>query len=104
MIKFLARDSLTFDVETIPDVEAGRRMAGVDIRTDVLGESKIMEWMWELSPDYDEETNPRPFLKPILQKIVSIATVRRHLTADGFKVSLKVIEDPPMNTEGKATK
>lgn len=89
MIKFLARDSLTFDCETIPDVAAGRRMFGspLDCPDDVIREA-----MWANAPDFDEMENPRPFLKPILQQIVSIAVVRRTLTKNGtFNVKLTVL-------------
>lgn len=85
MLKFLARDSVVFDVETVPDANAGRRL--------ITGEHwpidrQVIDAMFADHPDYDADTNPRPFLKPILQQVVSIAYVRRNDAG----LSLRVID------------
>lgn len=98
MIKFLARDSVTFDCETVPDVEAGRRMFARPDATHRVTDNVIREGMWVEALDYDEVENPRPFLKPILQQIVSIAYVRRLVEPTGdVTVKLMVNEGPEPN-------
>jgi 3'-5' exonuclease len=84
VIKLLARDVLTFDCEWVPDVEAGRRLYGMNSE---------LEDMYRAHRDYDAEENPRPFLKPILCQVISIATVRRLQKRDGsVETTLKVVE------------
>jgi predicted PolB exonuclease-like 3'-5' exonuclease len=80
MLRFLAKDALVFDTEFVPDAEAGRRL--------VTGEhwpveSQVIDAMWQAHNDYDADTNPRPFLKPILCKVVSIGYVHRRAYPNG---------------------
>ena len=113
MIRFLARDSVTFDTETVPDVEAGRRLHTLGPAVylkDRLSPAEMEEFgakdddyeghtdldvineLFHQHPDYDPVENPRPFLKPVLQKVVSIALVRRVVgRSDGPPVELKVL-------------
>jgi 3'-5' exonuclease len=94
VLKFLAKDSLTFDTEFVPDADAGLRMLGSTHPSFVdVPERAQMTQMWQAHNDYDADENPRPFLKPILQKVVSIAAVRRRETARGVMIELKVMED-----------
>lgn len=100
MIKFLARDSITFDCETVPDVEAIRRLYnlfpkdGDDLGFSSWSPRDFIEYGFMMHPDFDSKSNPRPFLKPILQRVVSIAAIRRTLTKDGVVVKLTVLDSP----------
>jgi predicted PolB exonuclease-like 3'-5' exonuclease len=88
VIRFLARDVVCWDTETVPDIAAGRRMHGMN--------SEI-EDMFRAHPDYDAETNPRPFLKPVLQQVVSLAYVRRTVENGVVTVKLMVNEGAEPN-------
>ena len=68
------RQIWAFDCEWAPDVTAGRRLyhLGADVP-----DAEVMRVMWENCPDYDRELNPQPFLKTVLCRVVSIATVVR---------------------------
>ncbi len=75
-----------FDCEWAPDLTAGRRV--YDLPPD-LPDDEVLRVMWENCADYDREKNPRPFLKTILCRLVSIAAVVRHVTPTrGVKLAL----------------
>lgn len=63
-----------FDCEWAPDIAAGRAL--YDLPPDVP-DDEVMRTMWRNSPDYDATSNPQPFLKTILCRLVSIAAVVR---------------------------
>ena len=94
------RQVWAFDCEWAPDVAAGRRLyrLGADVPDD-----EVMRVMWENGPDYDRERNPRPFLKTLLCRVVSIATVVRVEEADGTVAlhlwALPERPDDPSSTE-----
>lgn len=102
MLKFLARDSITFDTETIPDVEAARRLVGPtwmgtddDVRHELFCRADAdYERDWWKAKDEGAAPPRPPFLKPILQQVVSIAVVRRQVAPDGVKIKLTVLERP----------
>ena len=88
-----ARQVWAFDCEWAPDVAAGRRLyhLGVDVPDD-----EVMRVMWENGPDFDRETNPQPFLKTVLCRIVSIAAVVRVEEQDGgVKLHLWALPENP---------
>ena len=78
------RQVWAFDCEWAPDVAAGRRLhhLGADVPDD-----EVMRVMWENAADYDREANPQPFLKTVLCRVVSIATVVR-VEEDGKEPAL----------------
>lgn len=76
--------SLFFDLEWVPDAAGSRRL--FDLGDDV-GEIDAMQRLWEYSPQYDVEKNPRPFLKYMFSRVVSIAFLsRRSVYRDGEKI------------------
>lgn len=71
------------DVEWVPDPETGRRLFGLSAN---LPDEIVREEMWRRSgatPD-----NPRPYLKTILCRVVSIAAVSRVVGPDGPRIEL----------------
>ena len=84
-----ARQVWAFDCEWAPDVAAGRRLyhLGADVPDD-----EVMRVMWENGPDFDRETNPQPFLKTVLCRIVSIAAVVRvEEQADAYEAIVRAV-------------
>ena len=61
-----------FDAEWVPDPQAGRILYGLD---DDLPDNEVMEEMWRRNGATEE--NPRPYLKTVLCRVVSIAMVTR---------------------------
>jgi len=65
---------LFFDMEWVPDAAGARRL--YDLPTDTT-ELEAMQRMWESSNDFNPEKNPRPFLKYMFSRVVSIAYMSR---------------------------
>lgn len=75
---------LFFDMEWVPDAAGARRLFDLD---DETSELDAMQALWEKSPQYDADKNPRPFLKYMFSRIVSIAFLSRKLVVrDGEAV------------------
>jgi len=71
--------ALFFDMEWVPDAAGARRL--FDLGDDV-SEIDAMQRLWEHSPAYNAETNPRPFLKYMFSRVVSIAFLSRKFHYD----------------------
>jgi predicted PolB exonuclease-like 3'-5' exonuclease len=69
---------LFFDMEWVPDALGAKRLFDLDEDTTELD---AMQALWAKSPQYDAEKNPRPFLKYMFSRIVSIAFLSRKLVA-----------------------
>ncbi|MBF0164916.1 MAG: 3'-5' exonuclease [Magnetococcales bacterium] len=84
-----------FDAEWVPDPMAGRRLFKLPDETPDL---EVMQTMWQHNGATEE--NPRPYLKTILCRLVSIAAVQRHTLPDG-RVTLSLLSLPrdPQNNE-----
>ncbi len=96
----LTRQVWAFDCEWAPDVTAGRRLyhLGADVPDD-----EVMRVMWENSSDYDRALNPQPFLKTVLCRVVSIATVVRVEAGNDVRLYLwKLPEKPEDGTRDEA--
>lgn len=65
---------LVYDMEWIPDAVGAKRL--YDLPDDTM-ELDAMQALWEHSPQYDPEKNPRPFLKYMFSRVVSIAFLSR---------------------------
>lgn len=78
--------TLFFDMEWVPDAIGARRL--FDLADDVT-ELDAMQALWEHSPKYDVGTNPRPFLKYMFSRVVSIAFMSRRVT---YREGEKVVE------------
>jgi predicted PolB exonuclease-like 3'-5' exonuclease len=72
--------ALFYDLEWVPDAAGAKRL--FDLNDDVT-ELDAMQRLWEHSPKYGIET-PRPFLKYMFSRVVSIAFLsRRKVFRDG---------------------
>lgn len=74
---------LFFDMEWVPDAAGAKRLFDLD---DETAELDAMQVLWEHSPQYDAEKNPRPFLKYMFSRIVSIAFLSRKLVRHGNEI------------------
>jgi len=81
-----------FDCEWAPDIAAGRRL--YHLPPDVP-DDEVLRVMWEEGGATEE--NPRPFLKTILCRIVSIAMVVRKVPDKGDP-ELKIVSLPSLET------
>jgi predicted PolB exonuclease-like 3'-5' exonuclease len=89
-----------FDIEWVPDPLAGRLL--YDIPDGVTDPAQIMQRMW--SEGRSDEDDPRPFLRMMLCRVVSIAALERRVRSDGEVVlnlmSLpRDVDDPEQASE-----
>lgn len=70
MLKFIGETLCSFDVEWVPNIEAGRRRYGMP--ADAPDEA-VLEAMYVGCKGYDAETNPTPYLPAPLCRVVSVA-------------------------------
>lgn len=76
--------ALFYDLEWVPDAAGAKRLFDLP---DETTEIDAMQALWEHSPQYDAETNPRPFLKYMFSRVVSIAFLsRKSVFRDGETV------------------
>ena len=101
MFKTVNKDVWVFDVEWVPDPEAGRRLFELAEDTPDID---VLKQMWE-EGGADEE-NPMPYLKTSICRIVSIAAVIRTEKGNG-NVSLSLtslphnVDDPKQTAEAE---
>ncbi len=75
---------LFFDMEWVPDAGGAKRLLNL---SDETTELDAMQALWERASAYDAEKNPRPFLKYLFSRVVSIAFLsRRPAFRDGEAV------------------
>lgn len=75
MLKFpISELSLFYDLEWVPDAVGAKHL--FDLPDDTT-EIDAMQKLWEHSPQYNADTNPRPFLKYMFSRVVSIAFLSR---------------------------
>lgn len=84
MFKTIQDNVWAYDVEWVPDATAGRVLYGIE--DEGVPEEEIMSVMWQNGGATEE--NPKPFLKTVMCRIVSIALVRRRVTSSGVAVDL----------------
>jgi predicted PolB exonuclease-like 3'-5' exonuclease len=89
MFKSVQKTVWAFDIEWIPDPDAARLLVD-DIRPGAT-DLELLEALWKRG-GADEE-NPRPYLKTVLCRIVSIAAVERRVRGDG-SVGLNLVSLP----------
>ncbi|MGA7304033.1 MAG: 3'-5' exonuclease [Rhodothermales bacterium] len=88
MFKTIQPTVWAFDIEWVPDPTAGKLIYGLD---DNLDDRSVMEHMWAMGGGTEEE--PRPFLKMVLCRIVSIAAIERRVR-DDKSVGLTLVSLP----------
>ncbi len=91
---------LYFDLEWVPDAAGSKRLFDLPEETTEL---EAMQQLWEHSPQYDAEKNPRPFLKYMFSRVVSIAFLsRKPVFRDGEPViefSLNSLPKLPLESD-----
>ncbi len=91
---------LFFDLEWVPDAAGSKRLFDLP---DETSELDAMQRLWEHSPQYNAETMPRPFLKYMFSRVVSIAFLsRKPIYRDGERVvefSLNSLPKLPLETQ-----
>lgn len=90
MFKTVQKTLLSFDIEWVPDAEAARRLYGVSLEGPG-GEYDAFCRLW--AEGGATEQVPRPYLKTMLCKIVTIAGIFREVDKQG-KVSLRLVSMP----------
>lgn len=83
MSETIRNEVWAFDLEWVPDAHAGRILYGAD---DAVSERDVMSVMWKRGGATIEE--PRPFIKTVMCRIVSIAAMRRSVTPEGITLDL----------------
>lgn len=76
--------TLFYDLEWVPDAAGSRRLFDLP---DDTSELDAMQALWEASPQYNADANPRPFLKYMFSRVVSIAFLSRKIVyRDGERI------------------
>lgn len=88
MIKSIANRVWAFDLEWVPDPEAGRLLYGLPRSASA---DEVLQVMWREGGASDDD--PTPFLKTVLCRVVSVATVERRVRPDG-EVALHLMTLP----------
>jgi hypothetical protein len=78
MFKSVARHVCAFDLEWVPDPQAGRRVYNLP---DDLSDAEVFQVMWEQGGATPEK--PRPYLKTVLCRVVSVSAVIREQSPNG---------------------
>ena len=98
MFKTVGSSVWAYDLEWVPDPDAGRRV--YSLPEDMPDEEVIAE-MWRQGGATEED--PRPYLKTILCRIVSVAAVTREGSRDrGYKLELRTLPRDPSQTMPEA--
>jgi predicted PolB exonuclease-like 3'-5' exonuclease len=91
--------ALFFDLEWVPDAAGAKRLFDLPEQTTEL---EAMQRLWEHSPAYSD-SNPRPFLKYMFSRVVSIAFLsRKCVKRDGEQIiefSLNSLPKLPVDTD-----
>lgn len=96
MLKIVPPEVWAFDAEWVPDPQSGRRVYGLPAS---LSDDEVRLHMWKKGGATEED--PQPYLKTVLCRVVSIASVIRRQGKDG-SVSLK-LHSLPMQDALEAT-
>lgn len=78
MLKNIPKELWAFDVEWVPDAASGRRVYGL---ADITPDAAVLQTMWKQGGA--DEDDPRPYLKTVMCRVVSIAAVIRRVADDG---------------------
>lgn len=78
MFRTVNENVWAIDAEWVPDPETGRRVYGFD---PAMPDEEVVECMWAEAGATEE--NPRPYLKTVLCRLVSVAALVRRRGEDG---------------------
>lgn len=91
---------LFFDMEWVPDAVAAARLHDLPVE---VTELEAMQSLWDNATGFDAVTNPRPFLKYMFSRVVSIAFMsRKPVFRDGqamIEFSLNSLPELPIAEE-----
>ena len=87
MFKYIHNKVWIFDVEWVPDPEAGKLLYHLP---DSLSDEEVIQEMWKQGGATEEE--PMPYLKTVLCRIVSISTMIR--TVQNGEIQLQLLSLP----------
>lgn len=76
MIPYVGDTACFFDIEYVPDIEAGRRVYGEAVKDS--SDAAVLKYMEMQSPGWDAEQNPTPILKNCFYKVIAISCVLRN--------------------------
>ena len=92
--------ALFYDLEWVPDAAGSKRLFDLP---DETTEIEAMERLWQHSPQYKAVENPRPFLKYMFSRVVSIAFLsRKKVFRDGeetVEFSLNSLPKLPLESD-----
>jgi predicted PolB exonuclease-like 3'-5' exonuclease len=88
MFKSVGRHVCAFDLEWVPDPQSGRRVYDLP---DTWSDAEVFQVMWEKGGATEEK--PRPYLKTMLCRVVSVSAVIREQAPSG-EVSLRLTALP----------
>lgn len=88
MFKSVSRHVCAFDLEWVPDPQAGRRVYDLP---DSCPDAEVFQVMWENGGA--TEAKPRPYLKTVLCRVVSVSAVIREQAPNG-EVNLRLTALP----------
>ena len=95
MFKTIGKRVCAFDLEWVPDPQAGRRVYGLPAD---MPDAEVFQTMWAASGATPEK--PRPYLKTVLCRVVSVsAVIRETVSDDDVRLRLSVLPkqtDAPM--------
>lgn len=93
MFKSIANEVWAFDAEWVPDPAAGRLLYGLP---DTMSDREVVHDMWRRHGATAE--TPRPYLKTVLCRVVSIAAVIRRVLPDmTVRLQLASLPEDPAN-------
>jgi predicted PolB exonuclease-like 3'-5' exonuclease len=85
MFKTIGKRVWAFDLEWVPDPDAGRRV--YDLPNE-MSDADVIQEMWKKGGATEE--NPQPYLKTVLCRVVSVAVVSRECQDNGeIKLELR---------------
>ena len=93
MLKTLADNVFSFDVEWIPDPQSGRILHDVSPGDDPESIREAFESLWNAARKEGDPADYQPYLKTILCRIVSLAGILRERVPGG-EVNLKLVSLP----------
>jgi len=95
MYKFITDNVVVFDVEWVPDPASGRRIYKVP---DTASDDEVLDVMWREGGA--KQDDPRPYLKTVMCRVVSIAALVRKMVRG--EVTLKLISLPGLDVSEQA--
>lgn len=99
MLKLWHSEMWAFDAEWVPDAPSGRRAYGLPA---AMPDADVFAHMWREAGATAE--TPRPYLKTVLCRVVSVSALVRRRAPDGsVQLALRSLPDPPTQDATEAT-